>query len=488
MNQEKDHSQQLWQRRVTRRRVLKGAVLGGAGLAAAAMVGCEPAPGVATPAVLRGTELKILQWSHFVPRYDKEWVDNFAETWGDANGVKVTVDHIGLAEIRTRAAAEISAGAGHDIIQFIDPPADFEPSVLDLSDVNKEAVRRFGEQVSLAKKSSFNPKTGVFYGLCHGWVIDPGNYRKSLWEKVGLPNGPSTYEELLGGGRRIKRDQGVQMGLGMSNEIDSNMAARALLWSYGTSIQDEKDKVVLNNSKAVEAVEYMVQLFKDTMTDEVFSWTAASNNELLIAGKASYILNSISAYRSAQKAQPKIAEDIFFTPALKGPGRVGFASEHVIHVAVVPKFAKNPSAAKEYLLHLLANYDQAMYFSEIYDSPSFFGTPVPTGDRKYKPVAGAKQLRDLHNAWFDDDPFRLESEAKGKLAGLKDAEKWSTNVGHPGSANAAEGETFATFVLPQMMAQAAQGKLTPKDAVAEAEKQIVAIFKKWRENGLVGGA
>ena len=36
------------------------------------------------------------------------------------------------------------------------------------------------------------------------------------------------------------------------------------------------------------------------MTPEVFSWTAASNNQLLVAGQASYILNSISAYRTAQ--------------------------------------------------------------------------------------------------------------------------------------------------------------------------------------------
>src|SRR5262245_37286125 len=43
-----------------------------------------------------GTELKILQWSHFVPRYD-QWFDQFAKDWGTANNVKVTVDHIDQA-------------------------------------------------------------------------------------------------------------------------------------------------------------------------------------------------------------------------------------------------------------------------------------------------------------------------------------------------------------------------------------------------------
>ena len=91
-------------------------------------------------------KLKILQWSHFVPRYDKDWFDNFAQKWGKANDVDVTVDHIGLAEIGARTAAEIGAGEGHDLIEWISPPAQFEPSVLDLTDVNKEAEKRFGKQ------------------------------------------------------------------------------------------------------------------------------------------------------------------------------------------------------------------------------------------------------------------------------------------------------------------------------------------------------
>ena len=58
-------------------------------------------------------ELKILQWSHFVPRYDT-WFDPFAAAWGNEVGVSVTVDHIGLADIASRTAAEIAAGEGHD--------------------------------------------------------------------------------------------------------------------------------------------------------------------------------------------------------------------------------------------------------------------------------------------------------------------------------------------------------------------------------------
>ena len=103
------------------------------------------------------------------------------------------------------------------------------------------------------------------------------------------------------------------MGIGLSPEIDSELAARALIWSFGGSIQDEDECVTINSPEVIEAVEFMAQLYNDTMTEEVFAWNAASNNQGLIAGELSYILNSISAYRSLQKIDPEAADEIFFT-------------------------------------------------------------------------------------------------------------------------------------------------------------------------------
>ena len=430
--------------------------------------------------------LKILQWAHFVPRYDKEWVDSFAKQWGKANGVNVTLDHIHLSQIPARTSAEVAARTGHDLIEWIFPPAHFEPSVLDLTDVNQEAERRFGKQAALAKRSSFNPKTNKYYGFCHGWVIDPGDYRKSLWEKVGKPQGPETWEDLMTYGGEILKRHGVQLGIGLSQEIDSNMAARALLWSYDTGVQDENEEVIINNERTVKAVEFMAKLYKEAMTPEVFAWGAASNNRALIAGKASYILNSISAYRSGQKKRPEIAKDVFFVPPLKGPRGTRWASEHVVYNYIIPKYSKSADTAKKFLLALVENYDQAMYYSELYNSPAFFNTSVPSGNRGYSRVGGAKKLRDLHNAWFEKDPFALPGEATDKLKVLKVAEEWTTAVGHPGPASPAIGEVFATFVVPNMMANAARG-MKPKVAVAQAEILIKTIFQKWRKKGLVGG-
>ncbi len=458
--------------RISRRRFMEMAA-GLTVLAACGDSGTDSGP-VATgvtstllqPTTKLSGDLKILQWSHFVPRYDK-WFDPFAADWGRQVGVNVTTDHITVTDIPARAAAEIAANEGHDLIEFIAPPSALEPSVLDLSDVNKEAEDRFGDRLELTTRSTYNPTTKKFFGYCHGWAPDPGTYRRSLWEKVGLPEGPRTYQELLEGGSRIKREQGVQLGIGMSNELDSNMAARALIWSYGGSVQDENENVVINSPQTIEAVEYMTQLFKGAMTDEVFAWSPSSNNQGLVAGNMSYILNSISAYRTAQTQNPDVAADVYFTPPLMGPKGVFVASEHAIPIYVVPKFAKNPDAAKEFLLHLTANYASATNNSELYNLPAYPDT-VPQVD-----------------AWLETDPFG--SAPAGKLAILKDAPEWSTTVGHPGPANTAIGEVFDTFILPKMMAKAARGELSAKDAVAEAEAQIKPIFQRWRERGLVGG-
>ena len=425
----------------------------------------EPETSFTEPTRQLSGELKILLWSHFVPSHDA-WFDPFAKDWGERVGVTVTVDHINNAEVPARTAAEIQAGQGHDLIQYIATLSQFEPSVIDLADVTQEAEKRWGEQIDLCKKSSLNPATGKYYAFAPGWVPDPGDYRKSLWEKVDLPNGPSTWDELLEGGARIKSEQGIQMGIGMSQEIDSNMAGRALLWSFGGAIQDENEQVVINSPETVAAVEFMTRLFSQTMTNEVYSWNAASNNQGLIAGTLSYILNSISAYRTAQDANPEVADDVFFVPALEGP-QAALAAQHVMYNWIVPQHAANPDAAKEFLLHYTENFASATYHSQLYDFPAW-----------------AERVPQLEG-WLAEDPFG--SNPSDKLAFLVDSREWSTNIGHPGPSNTAIGEVFGTFVIPNMYARAARGEMSPQESVAVAEREITGIFDKWRARGLVGG-
>jgi len=426
----------------------------------------EKEPGKKFP---EGTKLHIVQWSHFVPRYD-EWFDKWAQEWGQQNGVNVIVDHISYADIVPTLAAAIDAGEGPTMIQMLAAPSQFVEGLRDLTDVNKKAQEMFGPQVDNCTANSYLPAIDMWYGFCHGWVPDPGDYLVEYWTKVGYPNGPSTYAELLDGGTKIKEQFGIPVGLGMSPEIDSEFAMRSIIWSFGGSIQDENENVVLNSPEVIEAVSYVAELFQKAMTDEIFSWNAASNNQGLIAGELSYIQNSISAYRSLQKIDPEASDKIGFVPALKGPRGDQHNTAHVWHIYVVPKYVKDGpefEAAKQFMLDLVANYDEATFNSELYDFPAF-----------------PKAVPQL-SGWLEQDPFG--SRPADKLKILEDAINWTTALGFPGPANPAISEVYNTHIIPAMMAKAARGEATPEEAVAEAEAQIKEIFKKWRERGLVGG-
>jgi hypothetical protein len=182
-----------------------------------------------------GTEVKILQWSHFVPQYDT-WFDPFAEDWGNANGVDVSVDHINIAELGAALAAAIDAGEGPTLVELPLAAANFVEGVRDLTDINMEAQELFGPQADTCTANSYLPANDMWYGFCHGWVPDPGDYDRNLWSQAGFPDGPETWADLLEGGAIINGDLGVPMGLGLSPEIDSNMRQRSTqTWLCGPS-------------------------------------------------------------------------------------------------------------------------------------------------------------------------------------------------------------------------------------------------------------
>jgi multiple sugar transport system substrate-binding protein len=316
------------------------------------------------------------------------------------------------------------------------------------------------------------------------WVPDPGNYHKEVWTKIGMPNGPVTYDDLVKAAPEIKKvapQMQIPIGIGLSQDIDSNMAVRNILWCHGGSIQDKDGNVVLNSPETLAALEYTKKLYSVGMTQAVLSWNAASNNQAFNAQETAYILNSISAYRTAQDNKLPVVENYFFTPALKGP-KAQLASEHVMSGYVVWKFSKNQEAAKEFLVALVDASRESMTASKLYNFPSFYGAAAEAGTPVAKRAeSGAAWV----SAQCNKDPFG--STPPDKLALLAKALPWSTNLGYPGYGNPAEGEIFDTYVITDMFAKAATGTLSPKDALAEANTRTRQIFDKWRQKKMVPG-
>jgi multiple sugar transport system substrate-binding protein len=401
--------------------------------------------------------LKILQWSHFVPGYDR-WFDRFAAQWGTRHNLHVEVDHIAIGEIAARAAAEVAAQKGHDLFMFLSPPAAYEQQVIDHREIYEEVQSRNGRAIELAVRSTFNPKTKKFFAFSDSYVPDPGNYRKDLWSQAGFPHGPDSYDDLLAGGKRIKERFGNPMGIGLSQEFDTNMAMRAILWSFGGAEQDEGGNVTLNSKQTIDAVRYVRELYRSSETPEVFSWDTSSNNRGILSGRLSYVQNAISITRSAEKNNPEMSKQIQLVPALRGPVR-RLAPPNNMHSYVIWKFADNKEGAKLFLRELIDNFSGAFNASEFYNFPCFPST-VP----------------DL-TKHLSSDPRAIPRDKYSVLANVME---WTTNVGYPGYASAAIDQAFNTFVLPTMFARAARDEMTPQDAVRSADSELRRIFGLWK--------
>ena len=421
-----------------------------------------PVSGTAQSPFPDGTAISLLQWKHFVPSYD-EWFDQYVVEWGEANKVAVTVDRVNFAELPTALAAEIDAGQGHSIIELPSSPASFVAGLHDLGDINMQARATFGAAHDFCIALSYLPDSDYFYGFVAGYALNHGNYDIELWTQAGYPAGPATYDDLLAGGRAIYETTGIPVGIGISPEIDSEMALREVIWSFGGSVQDENGAVVFNSAETVAAVKYLARLQNEAMTAEVFGWTGASNNQALIAGEASFILNPDSAYRSLQKVDQAAAANIGFTPALLGPAG-GFGGTH-IWVSVIPSYVQGAEleAAKQFLLDYTASYSDVTFHSELFNLPCYPETVAEL------------------DSWLDDDPFG--SVPADKFAILKTGIERAVNFGFPGYSSPAIAQVYAEHIIPKVIAQVALGEATAEDAVAQAHERIEAIFAAWAARG-----
>ncbi|HZX97786.1 MAG TPA: extracellular solute-binding protein [Myxococcales bacterium] len=405
--------------------------------------------------------LRIIQWNHFVPGYDKWFNGQYIKEWGEKNDTEVIVDNVGIPAINPTAAAEVSAKKGHDLFMFLWPRPAYEEDVIDHKEIYQECEKKWGKPIDLAIKSTYNAKTKKYFGFSDMFVPDPVNYRKDLFDQVG--GKPDTWEDIRKYGKMIKDKTGIPVGVGQAAEIDTAMAVRAILYSFGGGEQDEQGNIVLNSKHTVEAVKFVKALYEETMTPEVLSWDASSNNRAMLAGKASVVLNAISVTREGENKQMPIVDNVWLAKAAKGPVR-RMGLEHVMGNYVIWKFAENIEGAKKFLVDLVGNYDRAFDASEGYNFPCFTKT-VPKIKEKL-----------AHDS---------KSKPPDKYAVLTDALDWATNVGYPGYSNAAIDEIYSTWVLNTMFGKASTGAMSPEDAVKEADAKCRQIWQKWKERKLL---
>ncbi len=239
-----------------------------------------------------------------------------------------------------------------------------------LNDIVQQVERKVGKIGRVGRKSTYNPRTKKYFGFADNYVPDPVHYRADLWGEVGLR--PTTWDNISRAAPRLKA-MGNPIGIGMSQELDSNMALIALLQCFGAFIQNPEARITIKSKGTRDALNFMRDLYRRGMTSEVFAWTAASNNDAFLAGRLSMAMNAISIARSAEQRNVRFNRDIRLLPIPDGPGpRMGL--EHVMGVYVIWKFAQNKRAARKFLLDIGTQYTGHFLNSYFYNFPAFPGS------------------------------------------------------------------------------------------------------------------
>lgn len=448
--------------RTSRRSIIKAGALGAAALGGGiAISACKKGAGTAGTAPSGKKTLRIIQWNHFVPAFDKWFNGTYIKKWGEENDTEVTVDNVGIPALNPTAAAEVSSKNGHDLFGFLWPRPVYEEDAIDHTEIYQECERRYGKPIDLAVKSTFNPRTKKYFGFSDSFVPDPINWRKDLFDEAG--GTPDTWEQIRTFGKKIKDKTGIPIGVGLASEIDTAMAMRAILYSFGGGEQDVEGNLVINSKPTLEAVKFVKALYQDAMSPEVLSWDASSNNRAMLAGKVSMVLNAISVTREAENKGMPIHEKIWLSKPAQGPVR-RMGLEHVMSIYTIWKFSKNIEGAKKFLIDYVGAFREAFLAGQFYNFPCF-----------------PNRVPDLAEL--------VKKDAKGnppdKYAVLAQAFDWATNVGYPGYSNAAVDEGYSTWVLNTMFARAATGSMSPEDAVKEADQKYQAIWAKWKERKLI---
>ncbi|MBO0690418.1 MAG: hypothetical protein J2P40_12720 [Candidatus Dormibacteraeota bacterium] len=451
----------LWKSRVSRREVLAGAASMGLGLAAAA---CG-APGASTTGggggnSTQGTkELKILQWSHFIPDYDK-WFDQFVADWGKKNGIAASVDHISTDDLPARLAAEVSAQGGHDLVEFNAQVLTYlyEKQLVDMGDVVDYAVSKLGPVEPIAK--SVAQVNGHWRAWSDYYIAVMPQIRTDLFQKYGFnPAQVKSWADYMKVGTAAKKD-GHAAGLAISHCNDANHNWRAVMWAFGASEVKEDGKTLNVDSKQMrEFLSFAQEFYTNANTEQVFAWDNASDNRWLASSTGVFIHDAISSMRSVQSTNPDLYKKFGLQPAVSGPASSQPIMAPDPNAYAIWTFAKNQVNAKKFLRYYIDNYMEAFKQSQIYNMPTHanpWKNPIFT-DPKY----GGK---------FADPTFKALASYRGSDIHV---------YGYPGPPNYAANQTLANYVIPDMVATAVKqpGNAGVQAAIDFAKGKLSQYYK-----------
>jgi multiple sugar transport system substrate-binding protein len=437
--------------KLSRRRFLAA----GASAAAATTLGANAfaqsagGAGIKYP-VEKDASLRVLRWKRFVQGDEDLWNVN-VKKFTDLTGVAVRTDSEGWEDVRPKAAVAANVGSGPDIVVgWFDDPQQYPTKLVDVTDLATSLGGRFGGWYDVCRK----------YGTAGGkWIAIPlgvvGNaivYRESQVKAAGFDGVPKDTAGFLKLCQALKA-KNTPVGFALGKAVgDANNWAHWLLWSHGGKLVDKQGKVVINSPETLAALEYAKQLYA-TFVPGTLSWQDPSNNKAFLDGQISLTANGISVYYAAKNStDPKLQELAKDIQHAHFPiGSTGKATELMqITQMMLFKHCKYPNAAKAFLQFMLEpdQYNPWMKASIGYVSQSL-------------------KAYEANPVWTDDP----------KATVYRDSASLMIDHGHDGPLGPASAACMADYVVVDMVAEAASGAKTPKEAMARAESRAKRFYK-----------
>jgi multiple sugar transport system substrate-binding protein len=432
---------------VTRREILQAGVAVTAAAMAPAAARAEAGLSLKPEA---HASIRVLRWKQFVQGDIDNWMAT-TKKFTETTGVQVRVDTESWEDIRPKAAVAANVGAGPDIIIGTnDDPHKFPDKLIDMSDLAEYLGGKYGGWYDVCK--AYGTREGKWIALPQGAPGACLNYRISDLRKAGFDAFPKDLPGFLKLCQKLK-EGGRPAGFALGHATgDANTWCHWLVWSHGGKMVDEKNNVVINSPETIAALDYAKQLYP-TFIPGTLSWQDPSNNKAFLSGEIGLTNNGISIYTVAKNskddAQLAIAKDMDHANFPIGP--VGRPTEqHLMLQAYAFKYTKYPNAVKEYL-RFMWEKDQYMPWQAASNGyvtqplRAYESNPIWTADPKNTPFRNV-----LRNA---------------------------LDNGYAGTLGVASAAVMGDFVLVDMVAEAATGNQSPKEAAARAAERAKRYYQ-----------
>ena len=398
----------------------------------------------------KGAKLRVLRWSRFVQGDIDQYMKN-VEAFTKKTGIEVRVDNEGWEDVRPKAAVAANTGAGPDIILSTNDDANLYPEkLLDVTDLCTYLGKKYGGwyPVCEAYLKHGSRWVGVPLGAAGSMMV----YRESALKAAGYSAFPKDTDGFLKMMKALK-DKGAPGGFALGHATgDANTWCYWLLWAFGGKMVDEKNNVVINSAETVKALEYAKELY-GTFVPGTLSWLDPSNNKAFLDGQVSVTNNGISIYYAAKTSQdPKIkalTEDINHALYPVGPVGVNTAFQLFFNQMIF-KYTKYPKAAKEFLRFMM---EEEQFGPWMQASIGYVAQPL----RAYE-----------KNPIWTADP---------KHTAYRDVLRDTRPAGYAGKLGYASAGALADFIVVDMVAEAASGAKSPKEAAERAQKRAERYYK-----------